>query len=135
MKKKNIGIIVILKKSNNILLGKRLTKHGFKEWGLVGGHLELEETIEECAIREVKEETNIKINNPKFITKIKVNFPNGKRYESFVFLSETKKEPKNNEPEKLENWKWFKWNNLPRPLFLPVKKIQEKKILEKIFEK
>jgi 8-oxo-dGTP diphosphatase len=29
------------------------------------------------------------------------------------------------EPEKSECWKWFTWDNLPDPLFLPIKNLRE----------
>jgi 8-oxo-dGTP diphosphatase len=29
------------------------------------------------------------------------------------------------EPEKLEKWEWFKWENLPSPLFLPIKNLKK----------
>lgn len=32
-----------------------------------GGHIEIGETIEEAIVREVKEETNLEVNNPDFI--------------------------------------------------------------------
>lgn len=56
--------VIITNEHNQILLQKR-TDNGL--WGLPGGLLELDETIEECAIREVKEETNLDIKITKFI--------------------------------------------------------------------
>ena len=50
--------VVIVNDKNQILLQKRSDN---KLWGLPGGLIELDETIEECAIREVKEETNLDI--------------------------------------------------------------------------
>lgn len=129
-----IGVVVILKKQDKILLGKRLDKHGFGEWGLVGGHLELRESVEQCAIREVKEETNIKISNPIFLTSLNVTFSKNNNYLAIIFLAKTSKNPKNTEPDKLEEWKWFKWNELPTPLFLPVKQLEENKIFKQIFK-
>lgn len=32
-------------------------------------------------------------------------------------------EPEIKEPEKCEEWKWVKWNNMPRPLFLPIENL------------
>jgi 8-oxo-dGTP diphosphatase len=132
--KTKVGVVTILKNKNKILLGKRLTEHGFKEWGLVGGHLEINESIEDCAIREVNEETKIQIKSPKFITEINVSFPNKEQYKAIIFLSETSKDPENTEPKKLECWKWFDWNSLPEPLFLPVRMLQEEGIFKQIFE-
>jgi 8-oxo-dGTP diphosphatase len=27
------------------------------------------------------------------------------------------------EPEKCEGWEWFEWDQLPRPLFLPIENL------------
>jgi 8-oxo-dGTP diphosphatase len=54
-----VGLFVFNEKTNAILMAKRKTKH--KGYCLPGGHLELYETVEECAVRELLEETNLKI--------------------------------------------------------------------------
>ena len=55
-----IGVVVIIKKDNKILFGKRKGSHGEGSWSFPGGHLEFNENIEDCAVREVLEETGIK---------------------------------------------------------------------------
>ena len=55
---------LICPKENEILLVQRAFEPGIGEWGLPGGFLELGETLEEGAKRELKEETNL---NGKFI--------------------------------------------------------------------
>ena len=50
--------------NDRILLVQRAFEPGKGEWGLPGGFLELNETLEEGASRELKEETNL---NGKFI--------------------------------------------------------------------
>ena len=55
-----LGVAVgLINKKNQILLEQR-SDCGW--WGLTGGKLEIGETIEECAIREIKEESNLDIN-------------------------------------------------------------------------
>ena len=50
---------LICPNGNSILLGKRAYNPGKGEWGLPGGFMELNESLEEAAIRELKEETNL----------------------------------------------------------------------------
>ncbi|MBT02156.1 NUDIX hydrolase [bacterium] len=55
---KPTATIICLKK-NKILLARRAFEPAIGEWGLPGGFMELGETLEEAARRELKEETNL----------------------------------------------------------------------------
>ncbi len=67
--KPRVGIGVILLKNNKVLLGKRNEDprkadsllHGEGTWTLPGGKLDFKENIQDCAYREVFEETSIKL--------------------------------------------------------------------------
>ena len=61
-----VGVGVIIKKDGQVLVGKRKASHGAGCWHFPGGHLEFNETWEECARRETKEEVGIKIKNIKY---------------------------------------------------------------------
>ena len=50
---------LICPRENSILLGRRAYSPGKGEWGLPGGFMELNETLEQAALRELKEETNL----------------------------------------------------------------------------
>lgn len=118
-----VGVGVMIYRGNNILLGLRKGAHGEGTWALPGGHLEFGESIENCAIREVMEETGLTISN---ITKI--DFTNdifekeNKHYITiFVKGSCESGDPKLMEPNKCTKWQWFSLDHLPEPLFLPLK--------------
>jgi len=49
-----------------VLMGMRKNKHGDGTWCFPGGHLEMHETPERCAIRETFEETGIQLNEKDF---------------------------------------------------------------------
>ncbi len=63
-----VGLGVCIRKDGKVLLGKRKNTHGEGDWCFPGGHLEFNETWEDCAIRETKEETGIKIKNIRLAT-------------------------------------------------------------------
>jgi 8-oxo-dGTP diphosphatase len=126
MQRPGVGVLVILKHNEKVLLGKRKNSHGHGEWSFPGGHLELNETIEECGKREVLEETGIIIKNNSVIDNEYTNdiFINEKKHYITLYqkyIMEKLVIPELVEPEKCFEWRWFDINNLPDPLFLCVK--------------
>ena len=51
----------ILIQNGKILLDKRLREPFRGVWGLPGGHVEFNETVEQACLRELKEETNLDV--------------------------------------------------------------------------
>ena len=116
-----VGIcVVIINSDGKVLVGKRTGSHAQK-YAIPGGHLELGETFEQCAIREVKEETNLDINNPIVIgitNNLETYKEEGKHYISVVVLvKEYSGKLQLMEPEKCEEWIWCKPNEVPEPHF------------------
>ncbi len=111
------GILVI--KNGKVLLGKRKTAHGEGCWASPGGHLEFGEDPEECAKREVAEETGLEIKNiQKTVFTNHVFKETSKHYISLWMVSEyASGNVELREPDKFERWDWFDWHNLPAPLF------------------
>ncbi|KAL1926145.1 hypothetical protein VTP01DRAFT_6010 [Rhizomucor pusillus] len=110
-----------------ILIGKRKGSHGSGAWQLPGGHLEVNENFEECARREVLEETNLQLDQIDFITATNdIMESEGKHYVT-IFMAGRAKDPAQlrvMEPEKLDgSWQWVAYNDLVqfKPLFTPLK--------------
>lgn len=118
-----VGLGVIVVKDNKILLGKRKNSHGDGSWGFPGGHLEYGESFEECSRRETLEETDVKIKNIKYITITNDVFEvEKKHYITIYMLAEYDSgDVKIMEPDKFDKWDWFSWEDLPEPLFMPIK--------------
>jgi len=120
-----VGVGVIIRKDNKVLLGKRKNSHGDGTWSFPGGHLEFGETPEECAKRETLEETGLVLN--EFIKGDYTNdifVKEDKHYITLFMITDLKEgEPEIKEPEKCEEWQWFEWSKLPENLFLPIQNL------------
>lgn len=125
-KKPQVGVGVVVVQEGKVLLGKRKGAHGAGEWSFAGGHLEFEETIEICAQRELLEETGLKARSLQ-LGPWTNDMMNGKHYITlFVFVDQFEGKPMLLEPHKCEGWSWFDWNDLPMPLFPPVRSLIQK---------
>lgn len=120
-----VGVGVIVKKENTVLLLQRKNAHGEGTWCFPGGHLEYNEEIEDCAKREVEEETGIQIQQIQFAGLTNDIFKEeGKHYITiFMVCNYASGEAHIKEPQKCTEMNWFAWNNLPQPLFLPIKNL------------
>lgn len=115
-----VGIGIFLIKGDSILLGRRKVSHGIGEYALPGGHLELQESFEDCVLRELAEEVgpSIKVKGIQLlcITNMRKYAP--KHYVDIGMFAEwVSGEPKVMEPEKKESWQWYRLDKLPEPLF------------------
>ncbi len=112
--------IIIINKEGKILIGKRKSSHAQK-YSIPGGHLDLGETFEQGAIREIKEETDLDILELKVIAitnNLETYKEEGKHYLSVVLLvTKYSGELKNMEPKKCEGWEWVNPKELPEPHF------------------
>jgi ADP-ribose pyrophosphatase YjhB (NUDIX family) len=113
-----LGVIMV-NKEGKVLIGKR--KGFVPKYSIPGGHLDTGETFEQGAIREIKEETDLDMVNPKVIgvtNNLETFKETGKHYISVVLLAtEYSGEIKLQEPEKCEEWIWCDPRELPQPHF------------------
>lgn len=116
-----VGIGVFVWRDGKFLMGQRMVEHGEGTWSIPGGHLELYESWEECAAREVLEETGMKITNIRFLAATNDIFKSsGKHYVTIWVQSDwLANEPTITEPDKFIAMEWRDFNCLPSPLFSP----------------
>lgn len=101
------GKILLVKRTGKILEGNK--------WGLVGGFVERDETLEGAVKREVTEETGWEVKNIKLL---KINdSPNRPKEDrqniAFVYTCEVTKKTGKADWESDEQ-KWFDFNDLPK---------------------
>ena len=127
-----VGIGVMILDKDKILLGHRATNKkdtgGIYEtdcWTLPGGKQEYDETFFEGAKREVKEETNLDIDNLRLFGAADDIQPDRHYITMHVIAESFKGEPQVMEPESEDEWRWFSLNNLPSNLYSPSQKFIE----------
>lgn len=114
----NIGsTIIVLNEKNEILLNHRTDTNN---WGIIGGGMELGESLEEVARRELFEETNLIAKKLKLMNvfsgkELYFKYPNGDETYTVIALylaEEVAGELKINDDESKE-LKYFSFDNLP----------------------
>lgn len=124
-----VGIGIMVLDGNKVLLGHRLSKRkdtgGIQEpdcWSLPGGKQEMFETMFEGAKREVKEETNLDIDQLELFG-ASDDIATDRHFVTLQIIAKLYSgELKVMEPDKEDKWEWFELTNLPENVFSPSKK-------------
>ena len=106
---------ILMYHDDHVLLAKRSPKAVMPNyWSVPGGHVELGESVEEAAIREVWEETKIQITSPLIlIGDFKHPKVPGKTFR--LFATELDEKKKAIIDEEHSDWGWFSYRALPGP--------------------
>jgi len=123
--KVRVGVGAFVLESSNestdnprFLIGKRLNAHGAGSYALPGGHLEFGETPEECAARELLEETGLKVTNVRFLTATNDFMPADNKHYITLFTvcvrENSSDVPEVLEPDKCEAWEWVSWEDMKK---------------------
>jgi 8-oxo-dGTP diphosphatase len=114
-----------------VLISQRLTSLGCGTLQLPGGHLEYGESFEECARRELKEETNLECSQSSLklvlVTDSLFTVEDGGPRHYVTLLMRTEIDDDSllqwMEPDKNTEWKWVRWTDLKdKNLFAPLRK-------------
>jgi 8-oxo-dGTP diphosphatase len=121
-----VGVGVLVVRDGHLLLGQRRGSHGAGTWALPGGHLEQNEDAVACGRRELLEETGLTADAmvPGPYTTDLFELERLHYVTLFVVATGTTGEPTVNEPAKCARWDWFRWSELPAPLFAPLQSLR-----------
>jgi 8-oxo-dGTP diphosphatase len=115
-----VGVGVVFLREGRVFLAKRQGAHGEATWASAGGHLELGESLEECARREALEELGVTVGHLRFLCVSNI-IAYGRHYVDVEFLGDIgDQEPVLAEPDAFSEYGWFALTGLPQPLFQAV---------------
>ena len=129
MKRPLVGVGVLVRdKEGRYLLMRRHNSHGEGTWSPPGGHLEFGETLEQCAIRETREETSLVVDKVKFLGVTNDYFQEEDKHYITIWMEaiQFSGEAGINSPDEMTDIGWFRFDQLPAPLFLPFRKLVSK---------
>lgn len=124
-----VGIGVMILHKHHILMGHRrqnaVDTGGIYEpdsWCLPGGKQEYHETILEAAKREVKEETNLDIEELE-VFHVVDDFQKDRHFVTIQIIAHKYSgELQVKEPDKQDQWQWFDLDWLPQHIYSPSQK-------------
>uniref|UniRef100_A0A7S0L9V6 Nudix hydrolase domain-containing protein n=1 Tax=Coccolithus braarudii TaxID=221442 RepID=A0A7S0L9V6_9EUKA len=124
-----VGVGVIVQRADGrLLLGERHGSHGSGRFAFPGGHLEVGESWEETARRELEEETGIKAIEPmQHVATTNDYMEHDAKHYVTIFMRvrvDMTTEARNLEPHKCNGWAWVTWAEVSQVhesrLFMPV---------------
>ena len=125
----HVGVSCLVMKGDRFLLVKRanVSKSGY--WKAPGGYMQFGEMPEQTAIREVKEETGLNISNPTFRCITDDVFEDEQKQFITIWMVAQYNggEPEVKAPDEESEVRWFTWDSLPSPLYLPFQHLIEGK--------
>ena len=121
-----IGVGVLVWRDKQLLLGKRPADKQAESpdfcWQFPGGHLENNESVTECAVREVLEETSLKVKSLRHLGFTNNTFVMVQRQYITLLVSCDYKSgvAQRMELDKCERWQLLDYKKLPEPGFKPI---------------
>jgi len=116
------SVVVVLERDGKILMSLRDGSVGKDTWAFVGGKADPEESVAECAIREVREEIGVELKNLQLLhATYTYQYENSQWYRVFVLRARYEGEIEIKEPHKIQALEWFAPDNLPMTIFQPIR--------------
>ena len=116
-----VGLACFVWRNGKFLMIRRKGAHGAGTRTVPGGHVEHGESWEDCAMREILEETGVTVDEPRLLTVTNdIMAADNKHYVTiWMEANWLSGEPQIMEPDKVEQLEWRTFQDLPSPLFEP----------------
>ena len=116
-----VGVSAVIIRGGRLLLGRRRGSHGAGAYAFPGGKPKPGESPADALAREIREETGLTCTAISPITWTSEVFAeDGLHFVTLHHQAEVAAgEPQLLEPQKCDGWGWYRWDDLPQPLFTP----------------
>lgn len=104
------SIIVAIRHKNQILLAKHTRHNADNLYTVLAGFVEIGETMEQAVVREVYEESKVKIKNIRYVTSQPWPFPNSMM---MAYLADYEQGDIEVDPNELIEANWYHYSQLP----------------------
>ena len=123
----NAAVAVIVTSDESVLFGRRRLPGNDFEWQLPGGWIEVGETAQQAARREVQEETALTLSDLRYVGFTDNVFSPHKHSLSLYFEAECVDRGAlvTTENEKCQGWEWKCWDDITDQLFLPLRLLRQ----------
>ena len=111
-----VGVGVVVLRGREVLLVRR-RHHGAGSWATPGGYLDLGEGFEACAVRETREETGLRVDDPRVVGVTNDVHPDGKHNVTVWLTARSDNGDAAVASDELDDVGWFPWDALPEPLY------------------
>lgn len=134
LKRPGVGVGVIVVRNGKFLVLQRKGSHGEGTWSVPGGWMEYGESFEEASVREIEEETGMKIKNIRYVALTNnLMLDEGVHSLTVWTLADWESgEPKITEPEKCFDQRWVDFDTVPEPQFKALELLLESEFLPEI---
>ena len=121
------GVAIVLTHRQRVLFGKRRTKSTGYEWQLPGGWILPGEAPLQAAERELREETGLAMQAPRFVAVTSNRFSADEHSVSLFFEAECADAGALTlvETDKCIAWQWMRWDEPGGRFFLPLRLLRE----------
>ncbi len=129
-----VGVGVIVMRDGRFLVLRRKGSHGTGTWSVPGGWMEFGESFESAAVREVQEETGMKIRNVQYVGLTNNIFHDEDMHSITLWMASNwdSEEPTIMEPEKATDMQWVDFESAPQPYYWAFELLLESEFLPEI---
>ena len=116
-----VGVSAVVIRDSRVLVGRRKGSHGAETWGFPGGKVDPGEHPGLTVLRELSEETGLLASSATpIVWTSDVLDDDHLHYVTLHHLVDVPAgEPRVMEPDKVHEWRWVPWHDVPKPAFAP----------------